>query len=98
MVVDEEGNVVPPRSAKLLKVDLVIDERIKRIPCSLGYTGALTAADFNDSSIAIRKSLLGSDDLETLKALPTGVDLYLYARAFTGNGSLYLTPSELTYV
>ena len=96
VVVDEDGNVLPSRPAKPLKVDLVIDEKIKRIPCSLDYILALTAAPFNNSSIAIRKSLLKPDDLEALKVLTTGVDLYFYARAFVNNGSLYLTPSALT--
>ena len=95
-VIDEDGNVVPLISAKLLKADLIIDERIKRIPCSLDYILALAAADFNSSSIAVEKNLLEPDDLKTLKALLTGVDLYLYARAFASHGLLYLTPSLLT--
>ena len=96
VVIDEEGNVVPQRSAEPLRADIVIDERIKRIPCSLDYMAALAGANFNDSSIAVRQSLLEFDYLKTLKALSIGVDLYFYAKAFASDGSLHLTPLTLT--
>ena len=102
VVIDEDGNAVPARIASglvfpyLLGSDLVVDERIKRIPCSLDYVRALTGADFNNSSIAVRRGLLGPRDLEALGGLPTAVDMYLYARAFVGDGAMYLTPSRLT--
>ena len=102
VVVDEEGNVVPPRIARplmppsYLGTDLVVNERIKRVPCSLDYVKALTGADFNNSSIAVRRSLLGPHELEAIWPLTSAIDSYLYTRAFVGEGLLYLSVSKLT--
>ena len=102
MVIDEEGNVVPTHIAKLLvpsgylRGDLLVDEKVKRVPCSIDYVNILAGADFNNSSIAIRAGLVDGDALRVLKGLPTAVDLFFYARAFNSDGSMYLARSKLT--
>ncbi len=103
--IDESGHAIPLEISRFLfhvgmmkeYPDLVIEERIKKIPCAIDVINVLTVADFNNSSIAIRRSLLSDHDLRLLSGMKTAVDLYMYARAFTSDeGSLYLTSSELT--
>ena len=94
--IDEEGNIIPTKRTRFWTTDLIINEKVKSIPCSLDYISILTGANFNSSSIAIKRPLLQDRDLKVLKALPTAVDLYFYAKAFTSRGSIYLSPLELT--
>ena len=101
-VIDENGNVIPNTIARLfvptgiMRASMLIDERIKRLPCSLDYVNILFGADFNNSSIAIKKEILQDADINMLRNLSTAVDLYLYAKSFTSSGLLYLTTSRLT--
>ena len=96
-VIDEEGNAIPGAvAAAPLSVDVVVDDGAKRIPCSLDYLRVLAKADFNMSSIAVRRGLLGPRELEALGALPYSQDSYLYAAAFAAEGAMYLTPLKLT--
>ena len=67
LIINEEGKALPPGSPKLLKADLVIDERIKRVPCSLDYLLTLAGTGFNNSSIAVKKGLLKFNDLKHLR-------------------------------
>ena len=97
VVVDEGGNAIPSAvAAAPLSADVVVGDRAKRVPCSLDYLRVLAKADFNMSSIAVRRDLLGPRELETLRALPYSPDSYLYAAAFAVEGAMYLTPSRLT--
>ena len=105
VAIDEDGRTIPLEVARFLlplgavkeHPDLIIDERVKKIPCAIDIIDALTGADFNNSSIAIRRGLLSDRDLKLLSGMKTAVDLYIYARAFTNDeGSLHLTSSKLT--
>ncbi|GGP18999.1 hypothetical protein GCM10007981_00910 [Thermocladium modestius] len=104
-VIDEHGNVIPLTIARYMihygallnYSDMIIDEKLKKIPCAMDYINLLTGADFNNSSIAIRRISLSKNDLNVLKSMQTGIDLYLYSKTFAFIGSLYLTSLKLTY-
>jgi len=54
-----------------------------------------TLADFNSTSLAVRRSALEAD-AHLLKELPIGVDLFIFASSLRAGGLMYFTDERLT--
>ncbi|MFP3287786.1 MAG: hypothetical protein RXP86_11050 [Acidilobus sp.] len=52
-------------------------------------------ADFNSSSLAVRRSVLEAN-AHLLKELPTSIDLFIFVSSVKAGGLLYFTDERLT--
>ncbi|MFP3321376.1 MAG: glycosyltransferase [Acidilobus sp.] len=107
-IIDGKGNVLEkpplPTSKNLiggntLIVDVdklhVIAKKYDISVADLVLLTVRTLADFNSSSLAVRRSVLEAD-AHLLKELPTSIDLLIFASSLRAGGLMYFTDERLT--
>ena len=107
-IIDGKGNVLEkhplPTSKNLiggnaLIVDVdklhVVAKKYDISVADLVLLTVRTLADFNSSSLAVRRSILEAD-AHLLKELPTSIDLLIFASSLRAGGLMYFTDERLT--
>jgi glycosyltransferase involved in cell wall biosynthesis len=106
-VIDDKGNVLerPPFPSKNLVggSTLIVDvDKLHVFAKKYGMSVAdlvlltvRTLADTNNSSLAVRRSVLEAN-AHLLKELPTSVDLFIFASSLRASGLMYFTDEKLT--
>ncbi len=107
-IIDGKGNVLEkpplPTSKNLiggntLIVDVdklhVVAKKYDISVADLVLLTVRTLADFNSSSLAVRRSVLEAD-AHLLKELPTSIDLLIFASSLRAGGLMYFTDERLT--